>query len=222
MTMCKLAIIGTAGRKEDQGLLTAQHYHRMTEGAIKLISHLEIDPKELLVVSGGAAWSDHVAVNLVLLGVIAPEQLTIYLPAPLVYYGFEADDQSNQRKKRTADTANYYHKMFSSKVGIDSLNELNRIKQLGTIFDEEGIVGGFHARNALVARFLGTDGHVLAFTTGGSTTNQNDWTIRNFESGTSAETAGLKDGGTAHCFNLCKGPKHHAKIGPIVDSYINI
>lgn len=216
--MGKLAIIGTAGRKEDQSTLTGDHYGRMFDGVIKLIGHLQLDPKDLLVYSGGAAWADHLAVTLVKRGGISPNNLTLFIPADLNSDGFKAADINNDRQKKTADTCNYYHRLFSNKVGIDSIRELNDVRDLGAVFDTGST--GFHARNAMVAKSLQTDGHVLAFTTGLVGYPQPDWTVRSFDPGTSAEEAGLKDGGTAHCWGLVKGFKHHARIGVLDQNYI--
>lgn len=218
--MQKLAIIGTAGRKEDQGILTGEHYDRMVDGAVKLIGHLNLDPREIKLYSGGAAWADHIAVTLVKRGGIAAENLTLFIPTNLEYYGYEAADQTNVNQKRTADTCNYYHKMFSSRVGINSIQELNDVRKQGAMLDNSAT--GFHARNAMVARSLEDDGHVLAFTTGLANYPQADWTIRSFERGVEADAAGLKDGGTAHCWNLVKSFKHHARIGVMNSHCINI
>jgi len=211
--MHRLAIIGTAGRKEDQSILTGDHYDRMFSGVTKYIGHLDLDPRALLVYSGGAAWADHLAVTLVKRGGVPPENLTLFIPTDLEDGGYVAHDVSNVYQKKTADTCNYYHKMFSKKVGIDSIEELNAVRKQGAIFDTSSV--GFHARNAMVAKSLQLDGHVLAFTTGLPGYDQSDWTIRSFEPGINAVDAGLKDGGTAHCWNLVKGFKHHARIGAI-------
>lgn len=213
----KLAIIGTAGRKLDQGMLTSEHYPRMIHAVYRLIDHLKIDTGSLHLVSGGAAWSDHVAVSLVLEGLVPAERLSLYLPAKLEYYGFEGGEDFDQR---TADTANYYHKLFSQKIGRDSIAELHSVRKQGATL--EPIAGGFFSRNSLVAQNVGTDGHLLAFTFGSQTTDQESWTIRSFGGTVKAKDAGLKDGGTADTFNKCKANKHHALLGVFRDDQISI
>lgn len=208
MTYTSLAIIGTAGRKEDQDKLIGENYQRMVEASIKLMIHLKIDPQNLTLVSGGAAWSDHVVVTLALMGVVPYEKVTIHLPAELTEGGFEGD---NEWSSKVASTANYYHKLFSRKVGISSISELVRIRDLGAtlIVDK----GGFKSRNTKVANAVSGNGILLAYTFGNGLTDQDPWTIRSFNPDVTADQAGLKDGGTADTFNKCKSRKFHCRLG---------
>jgi hypothetical protein len=206
--MRTLAIIGTAGRKEDKTRLTLDHYERMVPGILLLINHLKLDHKDLHLVSGGAAWADHVAVTFKILMGIPSEQLTLYLPATLGkdgYYG------STERAQKTADTANYYHREFSRVIQRDTLGELLAERSRGcNLIDGNG---SFHARNADVAKSTGTDGLLVAFTFGDDLSDQRPWTGLEFPADTTAEQAGLKDGGTAHTFNLAKCSKWHFRLG---------
>lgn len=217
MSIHRLAIIGTAGRKEDQGILTSGHYERMLEGTCKLIHHLQIDPQNLHLFSGGAAWADHLVVSLVIRGLVPAKNLTLYLPAKLEYYGFEGGDGYDQK---VADTANYYHKMFKMKSGIDGLVEIRTVGNMGATL--EPISGGFFARNSLVANSPLVEGHLLAYTFGDPNSSQDHWTIRRFESDIRAKDAGLKDGGTADTWNKARCSKWHARIGVINDKDIYI
>jgi len=83
----KIAIIGTAGRKEDGAKLSKDVYHKMVadaqhqiagliKGGMPLKYYQAADPKPLYahvsptpinLVSGGAAWADHIAVSLYLM-----------------------------------------------------------------------------------------------------------------------------------------------------------
>ncbi len=215
----KLAIIGTAGRKEDQGLLTADHYTRMIKACITFIQHYEINTDNLILVSGGAAWADHLVVSLALMGVVHPENLKLYLPANLEYYGYEGVPD-NPFSQRVADTANYYHKLFSKKTGHNSIEQLLDVRKKGAY--TEVIAGGFKARNSRVANDVSVVGTLLAFTFGETTSKQNPWTIRAFPPNTKSDVAGLKDGGTADTFNKTKVTKHHARLGPIENICLNI
>lgn len=215
--MDKLAIIGTAGRREDQGLLTKVHYQRMIDACIKFINHKEMNQKTLELYSGGAAWSDHLAVALVIKGVVPPSNLRLFLPAKLEYYGFEGE---NEYQQRVADTANYYHKLFSKTIEHNSIDELREVEKQGAILDV--IPGGFKARNSKVAQYVNPDGHLLAFTFGELNSKQPIWTIRSFPGNVTAKEAGLKDGGTADTFNKTKSFKHHARLGPISPDYLTI
>lgn len=209
--MSKLAIIGTAGRKEDRKALTPAHYPRMVAAAGKLITHLNIDPKYLYLVSGGAAWSDHVAVTLGLIGVVPIENITVYLPAELDTSGFTG---TNEWEEKVASTANYYHSLFHQITGVDGLTELCTIRDRGAKLIP--IKNGFHARNTKVAQELVENGHLLAFTFGSDVEIQQPvWSIREHSATTTAAQAGLKDGGTADTFNKAHCKKFHCRLGPI-------
>lgn len=211
MSQTTLAIIGTAGRKEDQKLLTEGHYNRMVGAAVTLIKNLGVEGKDLKLVSGGAAWADHVAVSLVQWDIIPPENLTLFLPALLGPNGYEGNELEYRGSTKTADTANYYHILFSNRLGRDTREELRTVRNQGATFHT--VMTGFHARNAMVAKEVTPDGNLLAFTFGGPNSDQQPWTVRRFIPTTKADDAGLKDGGTAHTWNNSKCFKWHAKIG---------
>lgn len=210
MTYPSLAIIGTAGRKEDKARLSYQHYDRMVQAAVKLILHVNIDHNNVKVFSGGAAWADHVAVTLALLGAISYENLTLFLPATLDercgYVG------STERAEKTASTANYYHQIFSKVTGKNSINDLINVGLKGSHLIPGN--GSFHARNSDVAKAVSPDGALLAYTFGNDDQPQQSiWTIRKFDGSVKADEAGLKDGGTADTWNKCFGTKFHCRLG---------
>lgn len=121
-----LAIIGTAGRKEDSTKLTAEHWKRMCEAGRKVYELEDCDS----LVSGGAAWADHVAA---VIGYNLIIQTTIWLP----------------KKEQDIETAEYYHKKFSQVLGYDTWQEL---KQCDTLVDFTfKNFGGFKDRNTKVA-----------------------------------------------------------------------
>ena len=208
MSYTKLAIIGTAGRKEDSDRLGPDHYQRMTEASIKLMTHLAIDPRELSLFSGGAAWSDHVVVSLAMIGVVPYERVCIYLPADLSEDGYVGTEKWSNK---VAQTANYYHAKFFKVSGCDGIRELNILRSLGGILDTSK--KGFKSRNTSVANAVSDNGILLAYTFGNGLTDQLPWTIRSFDPGTSADAAGLKDGGSADTWNKCKSRKFHCRLG---------
>lgn len=147
----KLAIIGTAGRKEDADLLSQAHWRMMcvigrtvavTKGATELIS-------------GGAAFSDHVAVQLFLDDDV--KLLSLHLPAELRPSGFTSTSDPYDAGR----VANHYHREFSKKVGIDSITQLNQAVGAGAKVSVN--LGGFKARNTDVANSADV---LLAFTFG--------------------------------------------------------
>ena len=70
----KAVIIGTAGRSHKE-LLTDKTWSNMVAKARELV------PKGAMGISGGAAWADHIAVELYRLGHLS--QLMLHLPAPI-------------------------------------------------------------------------------------------------------------------------------------------
>lgn len=161
-----LAIIGTAGRREDGPKLTRDTYIAMSKAVREVYGHYSFHG----IVSGGAAWTDHLAVRMYLKD-LTPE-LILHLPC-----------EWDKKKKRFKDTgvidfkanpggtANYYHDKFGPIVGIDSLQDIHdAIKKGAKVI----VTQGFMERNTKVAEDASA---VLAMTFG--------------------QGAYIKDGGTA-------------------------
>jgi len=96
------------------------------------------------LVSGAAAWSDHLAVNLYLEGKV--DELTLHLPAIFnhKYNQFEGEQDGR--------VANYYHHKFGMKCYMQKDATL---KEIGAAIDKGAITTtnqGFFVRNKLVAR----------------------------------------------------------------------
>lgn len=66
--MSRVAIIGTAGRNGLAGRLSMEKFSKMVLDADQLIRERVGPRKTINLVSGGAAWSDHVAVRLYVYG----------------------------------------------------------------------------------------------------------------------------------------------------------
>ncbi|CAN0092274.1 unnamed protein product, partial [Phaeothamnion confervicola] len=107
--MPKIALIGTAGRSAAYPLIP-ELWEAMTADV-----NSWIEPGDVLV-SGGAAWADHLAVHAYLQGWCAG--LCLYLPAPLVGGRFAGPFKS------AGSTANYYHQRFSAVIAEDSLGQV--------------------------------------------------------------------------------------------------
>lgn len=173
-----LAVIGTAGRDKDQPM-TAQLWRSMVDDARRRVSQ----KPALTVVSGGAAWADHLAVRLFLDGAVP--NLVLHLPAPLENGRFSGPQQSS------ASAANYYHSMFSRVAGIDSLAELQGLVRAAasgdpririTVEDAAPGYASMFARNRKVAEACNA---VLAYTWGGE----------------------VADGGTSNTWKQCNAAK---------------
>jgi hypothetical protein len=201
-----LAVVGTAGRGNDAIFLNRDVYIRMVSATVKFIESLG-DLNRIRLVSGGAAWTDHIVITMVLQRIVRPENVTVFAPSKFVegeYYG-------TGYAERTSRTANHYHREFSKAVGGNTLTEIETAIHMGIHFIPGS--GDFKARNTQVARFVSPGGHLLAFTMGSNTSRQKPMTIHTFGMDDDAIVGGLKDGGTADTWNKSKCVKHHARLG---------
>jgi hypothetical protein len=175
--MVRIAVIGTAGRKDDAQLMNQNLYDSMYGVLLHQIGHFK--GAQVTLVSGGAAWADHLAVRAFL-----DQQ------APNLELHFPADFKNSKFVETTAEMcpgriANWYHQKMHHKTNTNSLHQIQRAIDQGATYD---VSTGFHARNHLV----GKADVLVAFTFG----------TRNYMGAkTSSDLAGLKDGGTAHTWN---------------------
>lgn len=147
-----VAVIGTAGRDKTKPM-THGLWLAMCEDLLSRVS-----PDDELV-SGGAAWADHLAVHAMLSGWV--RRLTLYFPAPLNNEGFQGPRGS------AASAANFYHHKFSSIIGINSIQELITVSTMpGVRTHAEPVAHGYGAmfsRNKKVAQAVNG---VIAYTFG--------------------------------------------------------
>lgn len=183
----KIAIIGTAGRKDDQEKLNKTVYRKMVKDCVTTINdYFDIWAdkfgKDLNLISGGAAWADHIAVSIYLMDLA--DSLTLYLPCTLSEKHREFVGPAGKRPTgtspsamdRTADIANYYHMLFSQKMEKGTIEGLFKAKEKGAKLVV--IDGGFKVRNL----YTGQVDIVIAYTFGNNSSYP-------------------KDGGTSHCWN---------------------
>lgn len=150
--MSSLAIIGTAGRKDDANKLTSNHYVGMVKCAMSIIERTRNTPYEIKeIISGGAAWADHVAVSLYLKDFVP--NLKLHLPCAFI------SEECRFYSNNYGSTLNYYHRAFSSKVYINSLEEIGESIKKGCKIQ---VSNGFFARNDKVAQ----SDYLLAMTFG--------------------------------------------------------
>lgn len=176
-----IAIIGTAGRDRTKPM-SAELWTRMVADAKRRIA-----PGATLV-SGGAAWADHVAVAL-FLGSHAAE-LILHLPAPLLPNHLFAG-----AAKSAGATSNFYHSKFSAAIGRSSIEDISTAILFGATYSAAPKAQGmkaFFERNAMVARDATA---CIAYT----------W-------GEGAEPA---DGGTNHTWSLIQGRKLHVPLSSL-------
>jgi hypothetical protein len=173
-----LAVIGTAGRGSDAAKLSRPLYDAMYRRTLDAM--MEWGVRDL--VSGGAAWADHLAVRAFLDG--EAERLRLFLPARFAHGRFAGPPADAAR------TANHYHDEFSRIVGIDTLAQIGEAVRNGAVASSHA---GFKTRNLEVAAAAS---RVLAFTFGAG--REPAAVVEADEAFGSAFDAGLKDGGTAH------------------------
>jgi len=156
-----------------------------------VIANWGLDLSNVILVSGGSAWADHVAVKLWLDSVMSGSccDLKLYLPCPVVLTSssqtlqFETN-QSSSWTDNPGSILNNLHTSFSERMGqnFSSLSDLRCAHALGATFDCNS--HGFHKRNIEV----GKSDYLVAFTWGDSTTEP-------------------KDGGTLHTWKNCRSKK---------------
>lgn len=188
----KIAIIGTAGRGEDFCRLTTFRYNRMISWCQEKITDLRHKGVEdIELVSGGAAWADHLAVLMFKRQIV--DRLTLHLPAP---FTDRFDILSDAGR-----SANFYHEQFSTKLNGNSFENLVEVIESPYCRVTEQPVakgfGPFFARNALVVKELDPEKDAMyAFTFG--------------------PDHEPKDGGTKHTWDLFKSSrKRHIALGNI-------
>jgi len=150
-----LSIVGTCGRGEDYDKLNLSKYEEMYRVADKLIEYINSkSPTPLThLVSGGAAFSDHLAVRLYLNNRIP--NLKLYLPCAYENGEFTDDDIFG----RIASTANWYHSQFEKETGQNSLKEIQLAIDKGA---DVTVINGFKNRNTYVSM----SHYILAMTFG--------------------------------------------------------
>jgi hypothetical protein len=153
----RLAVIGSSGRSSPENkLLSPIHFEFAKKAVLSyIINDLKLRPFDIILVSGGSSWMDHVAVSLYLDGGFGG--LRLYLPSK---FDFKQKKYVNTHEGRTL---NQLHAEFNTKMGsINSFEDLTKIASRGykhNILIE--IKRGFLQRNTLIAQNCD---HLLAFT----------------------------------------------------------
>ena len=181
--MNKIAIIGTAGRDKSKPMTMAL-WEWMVNDAVQRV------PKGAHLVSGGAAWADHLAVELFLMDHAA--KLTLHLPAPFKDYRFVGPSRSS------ASAANYYHGEFSAVINHQTLGDIAQCEHArdcdGTYEDADEGYSGMFKRNDRIAKSADV---MLAYTFG-----------------VGPQPA---DGGTRHTWDRFTGQKTHIELPSLYD-----
>ncbi|AYV85759.1 MAG: hypothetical protein Satyrvirus37_4 [Satyrvirus sp.] len=153
MTLTKLGIIGISGRTEnDINRLSPEHMVLMANKIGSYIKDvIKTSPKNIILVSGGSAWADHVAVQLFLTKKFA--NLELYLPTT-----FDVDKKKFITTSSEGRTLNFLHNQCYKKIEIDVLDELAKAIKRGA---QVCIYDGFLSRNTMIAKNVD---YLVAFT----------------------------------------------------------
>ena len=150
-----------------------------------LINSLNVDLKTINLVSGGAAWSDHVAIYLFLTNKYG--KLTLYLPCHWNSDLIMHEDNNKTGFIHNPDkSANKYHNNFSKVLGYNTLHDIENAKLNKAIIVDDNI--GFHKRNTLISK----SEYLIAFS----------WAKNEFSI----------EGGTLDTWKKCKGKKIHIDL----------
>ena len=199
--MSTMGIIGTAGRRDDGQRMTQSLWENMLAHAIDTVESWKPDT----LVSGGAAWADHIAVALYREGLV--QNLRLYLPAEFQSSKFVAPPHY----RHPGSVANYYHSMMSRKLQVSTLRELQLAIDHGA---EVQVIPGFKSRNTYVAN---DSDYLLAFTFG-----THSGLYAPADAGyVNHKAAGLKDGGTADTWDKAQGRiKEHKSLWELQNSIV--
>ncbi|MDD4930715.1 MAG: hypothetical protein PHG66_00995 [Candidatus Colwellbacteria bacterium] len=155
-----VAVIGTAGGKKDpmNEKLDEDLFRKMVISADKTImNEFGLDSRGVILVSGGAAWSDHVAVELYKTGRYGGLQIHF----PCEWEGGKHNDTGEYDwRTNPGRLANSLHDAFSKKIGRDSQSDFSLLSEDENV---QFVTGkGFHTRNSKVAK----SEYMIAFTFG--------------------------------------------------------
>lgn len=122
----RIAVIGSAGRGADAAKMTPERFQWMCADFARLVQdELHLSFAEIEVLSGGAAFADHIAVEMARRHKC---DLALFLPAAWDMDATQYVD-TGVRDWRTnpGGTSNYYHRVFAQRCQVKSLAELQLV-----------------------------------------------------------------------------------------------
>ena len=145
--MIKIGIIGSAGGKGEK--FTKELFDKMCKKGNELIKGIKEVNKvvgtttDITLMSGGAAWSDHVAIN------IGSEYKSVEIYFPCGFDVKENKHEDNGKwdwKENPGRLSNSLHEQFGKELGRNTQEDFGKLKN---IIMYKG--NGFHHRNTYVA-----------------------------------------------------------------------
>lgn len=145
----RIGVIGSAGRGTDITGLNKTVFENMHKKLKNIIKNLDIKKENIILVSGGAAWSDHLAIVEYLSG--GYKSIELHFPCKFIN-GLFVDNGSSDWKINPGQSANKYHQMFNHKLRQNSLLDIEELIQQQ---DNDQVkiyqnYNGFHDRNTAV------------------------------------------------------------------------
>jgi hypothetical protein len=191
-TRIRVAIIGTAGRKGLDAKMSKTLFEYMVQKAESVIvNEWKLPWSDVELISGGAAWSDHVAVELFLQQHTTNVQLKLFIPCPIVINANNQvafkDTGSNDWRSNPGRSANWYHGKFAKMLGVPStVAEIDAAIKLGAVIDSSG--KGFYERDLKV----GQCDYMLAFSWDDTTQPTSGGTAHTWKHSTAAHKLHVK------------------------------
>lgn len=148
----EIAIIGSAGRREDFKKWNSIVYFQLVKEIEQRIFRTSLfgnDWTSVALVSGGAAWADHIAVEL--LKNFYTREVKLFLPCEWNFKKQQFVDTGERNFiTNPGGTANFHHRKFSQVINKNSLVDI----QEGMLNDciDAKVVFGFKNRNLEIAK----------------------------------------------------------------------
>ncbi len=148
-SILRISIIGTSGRADASPGLSHDLFFHMVRTVEQTLREIRHDFSHIILQSGGAAWADHIAIRL-WLKKLGFRRLVLYLPCRWDEEGTQFHDTGNGVGwNNPGRTANYYHQAFSGRIACATLEEIQRARDQGALFDYGKL--GFRERNTRIA-----------------------------------------------------------------------
>ena len=157
----KVSIIGSAsskGVKASENFLNQQTWEKMCEITENyILNNIDQNWSQIQLISGGAAWCDHIAVHLYLKH---PEtSLMLHFPCKWDTNNKNyVDNGKSHWAVNPGHLANLYHESFQRKIGQNTLSQIQKAVDCGAQIHDN--YKGFHDRNTIV----GICDYLIAFT----------------------------------------------------------
>lgn len=149
--MITVSIIGFSGRSEKE--ISGDVYYKSLEIAKKYIERFG-QSSDIVLVAGGGAWCDHIAIDLYLSG----DYKGLVIHGPCRWTGLEYDDNGAfDWRVNPGKTANHYHRTFSKATNKNSLSDIQNAIRKGAVYIEHEY---YHSRFSSISE---TD-YLLCFT----------------------------------------------------------